>query len=89
MDYHEEMKTASVINFVTNKFPPTFISAGDKDPLLSQSKLLSNKLKSLDVFTKELFFQDSNLAHEYQFTIDKNGKLALNQALAFLNTFAK
>lgn len=78
--------TASVINYITDAFPPAFISSVDSDPLLSQSELLLNKLKSLNVPTHELLFKDSNLGlgHEYQFTMDSSGKLALNKSLEFL-----
>jgi acetyl esterase len=87
----EYAKSASVVKYVTNTFPPTFVSAGNKDPLLPQSEILSSKLKSLDVPVFELFFKDTNLnlAHEYQFTIDNSGKLALNKSLEFLSIISK
>jgi acetyl esterase/lipase len=81
-------KTASVVDHVTGTYPPTFISAGDNDPLLPQSEILSNKLTQLNVPTFTLFFNKDSLklGHEYQFTMNEWGKLALNSSLDFLNT---
>jgi acetyl esterase/lipase len=81
-------KTASVTNFLTGSFPPTFISAGNKDPLLPQSIILAEKLSALKVPLDTLFFpadHEPGLAHEYQFTLDDAGKLALERSLNFLN----
>jgi acetyl esterase len=80
-------QTASVTNYLTHSFPPTFISAGNNDPLLPQSKLLAEKLSGLSVPTDLLFFPKDHvpaLGHEYQFTLDANGQLALEQSLEFL-----
>jgi len=85
-------KTASVTNFLTSSFPPTFISAGNKDPLLSQSRLLAQKLATLNVPLDTLFFPDNHepaLGHEYQFTLDEAGKLALERSLKFLASIAE
>ncbi|WP_209330692.1 alpha/beta hydrolase [Lunatimonas salinarum] len=84
-------KTASVTNFLTSAFPPTFISAGNNDPLLPQSKILAEKLSAVDVTTETLFFPENHeppLAHEYQFKLDDSGKLALSRSINFLNQLA-
>ncbi len=88
----EFAKTASVTNFLTSSFPPTFISAGNNDPLLPQSRLLAEKLSGLNVSIDTLFFpknQAPPLGHEYQFTLDNAGKLALKRSLSFLDSIAK
>lgn len=80
-------KTASVTNFLTSSFPPAFISAGNKDPLLPQSKLLVDELSSLDVFVDTLFFPENYeppLGHEYQFKLNEEGKRALERSVEFL-----
>jgi len=80
-------KTASVTNFLTSAFPPTFISAGNHDPLLPQSKLLAERLLAADVPIDTLFYPENHepaLEHEYQFTLDEAGKLALDKSLEFL-----
>jgi acetyl esterase/lipase len=85
-------KTASVTNFLTSSFPPTFISAGNNDPLLPQSKLLAEKLSALNVPVDTLFFPENHepaLGHEYQFTLDDAGKLALERSKKFITSLAE
>jgi acetyl esterase len=80
-------KTASVTNFLTSSFPPSFISAGNKDPLLNQSRLIATKLSSLGIPIDTLFYPDNHLPeleHEYQFTLDKAGRTALERSMLFL-----
>lgn len=82
-------KTASVINYLSGSFPPSFISAGNGDPLLSQSELLVQKLTTLGVPTDTLFYPKDKqppLPHEYQFTMDEAGKLAFERSMLFLKT---
>ena len=81
-------KSASITNYLTNSFPPSFISAGNNDPLLPQSKLLSSKLSQLNIPIDTLFYPKNHipkLGHEYQFTLDFYGKTALERSLVFLN----
>lgn len=85
-------KTASVTNFLTSAFPPTFISAGNKDPLLPQSKFLAEKLLNAEVTIDTLFFPENHeppLGHEYQFKLDEAGNLALMRSLTFLDQISE
>ena len=79
---------ASVIDHVTADFPPAFISAGNADPLLPDSKALAEQLEGLGVTVQALFFPDEQvppLPHEYQFNLDTEaGQIALQQAVAFV-----
>jgi acetyl esterase/lipase len=79
----------SVARHVTAAFPPTFISAGNTDPLLPQSQTLAAKLKEKGVFVDELLFPASYtppLGHEYQFNLDNEaGRLALERSIKFLS----
>lgn len=81
-------KAASVINYVTERFPPSFISAGNGDPLLEHSSALASKLSGLNVRVDSLFFDKDlspALPHEYQFNLDNAaGQLALENSLKFL-----
>lgn len=83
-----KLKTASVVNYVTAKFPPSFITAGNVDPLLAQSTELNKKLESLGVPTSSLFYAKNHkpeLSHEYQFNLDTDdGQKALNQMVTFV-----
>ncbi|MDX2776635.1 alpha/beta hydrolase [Streptomyces caniscabiei] len=79
---------ASVVEHVNKDFPPSFITAGNKDPLLQQSEVMAAKLKSLGVTTDTLFYPPNytpELQHEYQFNLDISaGQNALNDILSFL-----
>jgi acetyl esterase/lipase len=83
------IKPASVVNYVTSNFPPTFITAGNTDPLEDQSTEFAKKLESLGVHTDTLFYPQDHqpaLSHEYQFVLDNaDGKNALARIVAFLN----
>ncbi len=82
------MATFSVTPSVTSNFPPTFISAGNGDPLLQQSISLAAKLHEVGVRVETLFFPEDTsppLPHEYQFNLDRpQGEEALARSLAFL-----
>lgn len=81
-------KFASLTNYLTSDYPPCFVSAGNGDPLLQQSRALVSKLNKLNVKVDTLFFRsDTNpaLPHEYQFNLDGvAGKLALENSVKFL-----
>ena len=79
----------SVIDHVTETFPPVFIAGGNADLLTDRhSRPLATKLKSLGVETETLFYPDGHtpaLGHEYQFNLDnEDGKQALQRTLAFM-----
>jgi acetyl esterase len=73
---------------VTPDFPPTFVSAGNGDPLLPQSLLMAAALEKNGVRVERLFFPEDHapkLPHEYQFNLDTEaGKLALERSVEFL-----
>jgi len=79
---------AWVLNHVTAEFPPSFISAGNGDPLLPQSIALADRLDGRGVRVERLFFANDRqprLPHEYQFNLDNEaGRLALERSVAFL-----
>lgn len=89
----ERFKQASVINYVTPSFPPVFISAGNGDPLLQQSKSFGQKLAKMNVPVDSLFFPEGlvpKLPHEYQFNLDTEaGQMALDRSLDFINLVTK
>ena len=79
---------ASVFNYVTGDFPPAFISAGNADPLESQSHALAEKLTADGVRVDSLFFPKDYrpaLPHEYQFDLDTDaGRMALDRSGKFV-----
>ncbi len=80
--------TFSVLNWVTPRFPPTFISVGNADPLAPQSQALADALVARGVAVDALFFPADHtpaLGHEYQFDLDTEaGALALERVTAFV-----
>lgn len=82
------IETASVVNFVTEAFPPTFITGGNADPLTPQSIHLAERLTAKGVPVEALFFpidHEPPLQHEYQFNLDIDaGQDALDRILDFL-----
>ncbi|WP_052050404.1 alpha/beta hydrolase [Leptolyngbya sp. KIOST-1] len=79
---------ANVTDYVTANFPPSFISAGNADPLLPHSLPLADRLEQLGVPVNTLFFptdHEPGLGHEYQFVLDSEaGQLALERSVEFL-----
>jgi acetyl esterase len=81
---------AALRPYLTGRFPPSFISVGNADPLAAQSYALAAALASRGVRVDTLFFAADHvppLAHEYQFDLDSaEGRLALERSLSFLTT---
>jgi len=78
--------SASVVHHLSADFPPTFISAGDADPLLAHSLAFADALDALGVDVHRLFFNaEGRSGHNYQFDLDaKTGRIALAELLIFL-----
>ncbi len=78
----------SVINFIPTKYPPTFISTGNQDPLKKHSYSLADTLAVKGIAIDTLFWEtksDVSLGHEYQFNLDdESGKIALQRTVEFL-----
>lgn len=83
-----EFKAASVAQYVTRAFPPSYISAGNADPLQPQSKEMAERLRQAGVEVDGLFYPADHkpaLPHEYQFNLDQpEGRDSLQRMLAFL-----
>lgn len=59
-----------LFKYVTSKYPRTFLSTGNRDPLLLQSQTFARILQEKSVEVDSLFFTDdpsTNVPHEYQF----------------------
>ena len=83
--------TASVIDYVTDSFPSSFISVGNKDFLAQDSYQLARRLGGMGVPIDTVFYREDyqpELPHEYQFNLDsKEGKDVLERSLQFLGKF--
>jgi acetyl esterase/lipase len=81
--------TMSTIDWVTSRFPPTFITAGNGDALtFLQSVPFANRLRRLGVEVTTLFWPitgESRAPHEYQFHLDlPEAQVALEKTVEFL-----
>ncbi len=90
-DFRDDPRVAlaSITPQVTAEFPPSFITAGNGDPLEPQSRALAARLDALGVRTDALFFPPARtpaLPHEYQFNLDDPaGREALARIVGFLD----
>lgn len=88
----KNFETVSVLNFVNNNFPPTFITVGNADPLRVHSEKLADKLSQQEVLVDKLFFSANypvSLGHEYQFNLDTaEGQEAISRINQFLRSIA-
>lgn len=79
----------SITRHLTTDFPPAFVSAGNADPLMTQSRALASALRAKGVRVDELFFPTDYtpaLPHEYQFNLDiEAGRTALDRSVKFLS----
>lgn len=68
--------------------PPLFVSAGNADPLLAQSRALAVAAEAKGIRVDRLFFPDDfqpPLGHEYQFALNgEAGRQAFDRMIAFL-----
>jgi acetyl esterase/lipase len=91
---HDERITrqGSVPVHVTSAFPPTFVSAGNGDPLLPHTVALVQALAQCGVDHETLLFADDHaprLGHEFQFDLDTaDGREALDRAVTFVHRVA-
>jgi acetyl esterase/lipase len=80
--------TTAVPRHVTAAFPPTFVTVGNADPLLAQSRVLVAALEAVGVDVDTLLYADDHhppLGHEYQFDLTlEDGRTALHRLIAFL-----
>lgn len=87
---HDErfLSTMSVGRHVDGTFPPTFVTAGNRDPLLPQSVALAATLTDHGVDVETLFFDAAHeppLPHEYQFEADTvDGAAAMDRITQFV-----
>jgi acetyl esterase/lipase len=79
----------AVPRYLGDAYPPSFVSAGNGDPLAAQSVMMADAIADRGVPVDRLFFPpglDPALPHEYQFDLDRpEGRQALERLTAFLD----
>lgn len=85
----ERITQAAIPRYVTEAFPPSFVSVGNGDPLAPQSVVMAQALRDRGVRVDALLFppeHEPRLQHEYQFDLDSSpGREALERLTAFLS----
>jgi acetyl esterase/lipase len=82
---YERINELSTINYVNNNYPKVFITAGDKDPLRTQSYELVDVLKKNKISYVDRFFEDKNLNHDYVYLLNKDeSKKTLEEIIKFI-----
>lgn len=83
-----EIKQGSVKDYITEQFPPTYITDGNAYSFQEQGMAFEEKLKSLNIPVQSLFLSnvEKEISHEYQFdyTMDE-AKESLQQTIDFIN----
>jgi len=83
------LASVSLPEHVTSSYPPTFLSTGPADPLLSHSESMAKALAAHGVDVTTLFFDPATtpdtVGHEYALALDTpQGKRAMVQLVAYL-----
>lgn len=85
-------EAASVARHLTPAFPPTFITAGNSDPLELQSHEMAQALARQNVAVDSVFYPPEHtpkLGHEYQFNLDnEDGQQVLQRSVRFMARWA-
>lgn len=82
----EHIDQLSTVQHITEDYPPAFITVGDADPFVSQSKELVAALEAENVAVDTLFFNGNGLLHEYQYSLHtKEAQLAFEWTIAFMD----
>lgn len=82
----------SLLAHLPPDLPPLFLTAGNADPLLTQTLALASAADERGLQVETLLFPPEHhppLPHEYQFTLDPSGELALDRLLTFLSDVAE
>lgn len=68
----EGIEALSVLNYIDNRFPPSFITDGNKGSFTDHGLALASKLESFGVKFSTAFYdlEEAELEHEYQFKMD-------------------
>lgn len=85
-----KLQEASLVQHLTNTFPPTYITDGNAYSFQDQGIAFSNQLKTLGVPVSQLFFKTSKqtITHEYQFDYaKKSAQRCYDETLAFVRKY--
>lgn len=88
----EAIQQASVKEYITKDFPPTYITDGNAFSFQEQGMAFEEQLKSFDIPVQSLFFKDVDheIPHEYQFNYTlEEARESLQQTIDFIQMYVK
>lgn len=88
----DKVEQASIINHVSDQFPPAFITDGNEGSFEEQGVALADKLSSNGVETVQVFYskEEAELGHEYQFMMNTpQAENTFEELIEFLNDTSK
>lgn len=83
-----ELEQSSLVQHITKNFPPSYVTDGNMYSFQEQGVAFTEKLKSLNLPVKSLFYKDleKQISHEYQFSYNTDeAKECLNQTIDFIS----
>lgn len=86
--HSEEARLTTIKDFITEDFPPCYITDGNTHSFDPQGRALADALEHLGVTVRRRFFEssDGEVTHEYQFSMSQdNAMLCFNDTLEHLN----
>lgn len=85
-----QLKQASLVEYLTDEFPPTYITDGNTYSFQEQGIAFKDRLKELSVPVKSLFYNKTKkeITHEYQFDYSTSeAKDCYEQTLSFIKQY--
>lgn len=86
----DRLNHTKTIEYVTNEFPPSFLTDGNHISFEPQNRCLGEKLRNVGVYCEELYFdiENGNVDHEYLFKLkEDNAMLGLEKICEFLDKY--
>jgi acetyl esterase/lipase len=87
------VSTTAVADYLTDRFPPTFMTVGSADPLRPQTEGMYAALEAAGVAVETLFYpadHEPPLSHEYQFDLSlADGQIAFERLITFLRRHSR
>ena len=80
---YDRLDEMSTIKHVTKDFPPSFLTAGDIDPLESQTLEMIKELESKDIQMSTVLWtgEDRGLNHDYMYDLESEESLTVYETL--------
>lgn len=89
LEKNPQVQESNVITYVTNQFPPSFITDGNTGTFQAQARDLEKKLTALGIEHKTMIFDDpgaEKLVHGFDEAQSEKAEEVIREAIAFVKT---